>query len=71
MSKVRIFVNQARLRDEHPQPIHIHYTECDTRMDVAQAIIKGPSRVVYDPAGNQDGARVWIETDSTVLAVIK
>lgn len=68
MPKVRITVNQARLRDEHPQPIHIHYVDCDKRMDVAQATVHGPSRIVYDPAGNQDGARVWIETDATVLA---
>jgi hypothetical protein len=70
MPKARITVNQARLKDGHPQPIHVHYVECDKRVDVSGVTIHGPSRVVYDAAGNQDGARVWIETDSAVLAVV-
>jgi hypothetical protein len=67
---VRITVNQAKIKAEDPNPIHVHHVDCDIREDVSHVRIHGPSEIKYASAGNElaDGSRVWIETAASVSA---
>lgn len=68
----RIHVNQHHLRDNRRDggnrpPISVKTSRGNTPAHVVE--IEGPSRVVYSPDRPLScGARVWIETDSPVLA---
>lgn len=62
----RIYVNRVALERNLKEgtdfpPITVRHP--DGTADHGRAVeIQGPSRVIYDPAGLFDGARVWVET---------
>lgn len=70
--KKRIHVNQHVIRRNHKTgettpPISIKTSRGAT--NATEVVIQGPSTVVYRPDKPLScGARVWLETDATVLA---
>jgi len=73
--KTRIHVNQHKIRsnkknDEYEPVITVKTYKSNDYCH--EAIIDGPCKVVYSPDKPLScGARVWIETESEVLCVIK
>jgi len=67
----RITVNQAKIKANDPNPIHVHDTQLEYRVDCADIYIRGPSRIRYMPEPEQDGARVFVETNSRPEIVVQ
>ena len=63
----RIHVNHHKLREDEKAPaILIHDDHAEPRY-AREVEILGPSRIVQDPTGLENGSKVWIETDSDLL----